>query len=113
MYRKRKRPKADISVDTAKIKEQIKQELVANMQMYNMQMQRWYGHQMVLSPMSIAQALHTPKLKSSCVSADNVGLIDGTAELTMEVHCDDRTCDNRPRKIPYYCLNQSTLVVKQ
>jgi hypothetical protein len=30
-------------------------------------------------------------LKSSCASADNVGLIDGTAELATEVRCDDRT----------------------
>jgi hypothetical protein len=27
-------------------------------------------------------------LKSSCASADNIGLIDGTIELTMEVRCD-------------------------
>jgi translation elongation factor EF-1beta len=32
--------KIDASVDTEKIKEQIKQELVAKMQMQNMQMQR-------------------------------------------------------------------------
>jgi translation elongation factor EF-1beta len=38
MYRKRKRMKTDTSVDTEKIKEQIKQELVAEMQMQNMQM---------------------------------------------------------------------------
>jgi hypothetical protein len=30
-------------------------------------------------------------LKSSCASADNVGLIDDTAELATEVRCDDRT----------------------
>jgi hypothetical protein len=30
-------------------------------------------------------------LKSSCASTDNVGLIDGTAELVTEVRCDDRT----------------------
>jgi hypothetical protein len=24
-----------------------------------------------------------------------------------------RGCDNPPRKIPYYCLNQSTLVTRQ
>jgi hypothetical protein len=30
-------------------------------------------------------------LKSSCASADNVGLIDGTAALVTEVRCDDRT----------------------
>jgi hypothetical protein len=29
--------------------------------------------------------------KSCCVFADNVGLIDGTAELVTEVCCDDRT----------------------
>jgi hypothetical protein len=33
MYRKRKRMKTDASVDTEKIKEQIKQELVAEMRM--------------------------------------------------------------------------------
>jgi hypothetical protein len=36
MYRKSKRTKTDASVDTKKIKEQIKQELVAEMQMQNM-----------------------------------------------------------------------------
>jgi hypothetical protein len=38
MYRKRKRTKTDASVDTEKIKEQIKQELVAQVLMQNMQM---------------------------------------------------------------------------
>jgi hypothetical protein len=38
MYRKRKRTKTDTLVDTEKIKEQIKQELVAEMRMQNMQM---------------------------------------------------------------------------
>jgi hypothetical protein len=38
MYRKRKRTKTDASVDMKKIKEQIKQELVDEMQMQNMQM---------------------------------------------------------------------------
>jgi hypothetical protein len=38
MYRKKKRMKTDTSVDTEKIKEQIKQELVAKMRMQNMQM---------------------------------------------------------------------------
>jgi translation elongation factor EF-1beta len=33
MYRKRKRMKTDTSVDTEKLKEQIKQELVAEMRM--------------------------------------------------------------------------------
>jgi hypothetical protein len=54
MYKKRKRTKTDTSVDM-KIKEQIKQELVAEMQMQNMQMQRWCCHQC-----PIAQALHPP-----------------------------------------------------
>jgi hypothetical protein len=36
MYRKWKRMKTDTSVDTEKIKEQIKQELVAEMQIQNM-----------------------------------------------------------------------------
>jgi hypothetical protein len=39
MYKKRKRMKTDTSIDTEKIKEQIKQELVAEMQM-----QRWCCH---------------------------------------------------------------------
>jgi hypothetical protein len=30
-------------------------------------------------------------LKSSCAFADNVSLIDGTAELVTKVRCDDRT----------------------
>jgi hypothetical protein len=38
MYKKRKRTKIDASVDTEKIKEQIKQELVAEVRMQNMQM---------------------------------------------------------------------------
>jgi translation elongation factor EF-1beta len=43
MYMKRNRTKTDASVDTEKIKEQIKNELVAGMQM-----QRWCCYQMVL-----------------------------------------------------------------
>jgi hypothetical protein len=54
MYRKRKRTKTDTSLDTEKIKKQIKQELVAEMRMQNMQMQRWWCH------CPIAQALHPP-----------------------------------------------------
>jgi hypothetical protein len=38
MYKKRKRMKINASVDTEKIKEQIKQELVAEMQIQNKQM---------------------------------------------------------------------------
>jgi DNA-directed RNA polymerase subunit N (RpoN/RPB10) len=90
MYGKRKRMKTDTSVDTEKIKEQIKQELVAEMWMQNMQMQRWCCHQMVLSPMSNRASPSPATLKSSCASAD-VGLIDGTAELATEVRCDDHT----------------------
>jgi hypothetical protein len=90
MYKKRKRTKIDASVDTEKIKEQIKQELVVEMQMYNMQMQRWCGHQMVLSPVSSRARPSPATLKSSCASADNVGFIDGTAVLATEVRCDDR-----------------------
>jgi hypothetical protein len=82
--------KTDTSVDTEKIKEQIKQELVAEMRMQNMQMQRWGCHQMMLSPMSNCASPSPAKLKSSCASAD-VGLTDGTAELATEVRCDDRT----------------------
>jgi hypothetical protein len=90
MYRKRKRTKTDTSVDTEKIKEQIKQKLVAEMRMQNMQMQRWCCHQMVLSPMSNCASPSPTTLKSSCASTD-VGLIDGTAELATEMRCDDRT----------------------
>jgi hypothetical protein len=42
MYRKR--TKTDTSVDIENIKEQIKQELVAKMQMQNMHVQRWCCH---------------------------------------------------------------------
>jgi hypothetical protein len=73
------------------IKEKIKPELVPEMQMQNMQVQRWYCHQMVLSPMSNRTSPSPATVKSSCASADNVGLIDGTVELATEVRCDDRT----------------------
>jgi hypothetical protein len=46
---------------------------------------------MVLSPMSNHASPSPSTLKKSCASADNVGLIDGTAELATEVRCDDRT----------------------
>jgi hypothetical protein len=75
-----------ISTINKKIKKQIKQELVADMQM-----QRWCCHQMVLSPISDRASPSPATLNSSCASADNVGLIDGTAELVTEVSCDDRT----------------------
>jgi hypothetical protein len=55
MYRKRKRTKTDTSVDTLKIKDEIKQKLVFEMWMQNMQMQRWCCHQC-----PIVQALHPP-----------------------------------------------------
>jgi hypothetical protein len=55
MYRKRKRTKTDALIDTEKIKEQIKQELVAEMRMQNMQIQRWCCHQC-----PNVQALHPP-----------------------------------------------------
>jgi hypothetical protein len=42
---------------------------------------------MVLSPMSNHASSSPATLTSSCASADNVSLIDGTTEL----HCDDRT----------------------
>jgi hypothetical protein len=84
MYRKRKRTKTDTSVDTEKIKEQIKKKLVA-------EMQRWCCHQMVLSPVSNRANPSPTTLKSSCASVDNVGLIDDTAELVMKVRYDDRT----------------------
>jgi hypothetical protein len=58
------------------------------MRMQNMQMQRWCCHQMVLSPMSNHASPSPATLKSRCASAD-VGLIDGTTELAMEVRCDD------------------------
>jgi hypothetical protein len=44
MYMKKKRMKTYTSIDTKKIKEQIKQELVVEMRMQNMQMQRWCCH---------------------------------------------------------------------
>jgi hypothetical protein len=44
MYKKRKRMKTITSVDMEKIKEQIKQELLVEMRMQNMQMQRWCCH---------------------------------------------------------------------
>jgi hypothetical protein len=91
MYRRRKRTKTDASVDTEKIQEQIKQELVAEMWMQNMQTQRWCCHHMVLSPMSNRASPSPATLKSSCASTDNVGLIDGTTELATEVRCDNRT----------------------
>jgi hypothetical protein len=93
MYRKKKRTKTDTLVDMEKIKEQIKQELVAEMWMQNMQMQRWSCHQMVLSPMSNRTRPSPTTLKSSCASA-YVGLLDGTTELATELHCDDRTHDD-------------------
>jgi hypothetical protein len=92
MYRK-KRTKTDTSVDTEKIKEQIKQELVVEMRMQNMQMQRWWCHQMVLSPMSNRASPSPARLKSNCASA-NIGLIGGTTELATEVRCDDRTYED-------------------
>jgi hypothetical protein len=60
MYRERKRTKTDASVDTEKIKEQIKQEMVAEMQMHNMRCRcgvvtRWCCHQC-----PIVQALDPP-----------------------------------------------------
>jgi hypothetical protein len=105
MYKKRKRTKTDASVDTEKINEQIKQELVAEMQMQNMQMQRCCCHQMVLSPMSNRASPSPATLKSSCASADNVSLIDGTAELATEVRCDDRTHEGLISMLtePTYC----------
>jgi hypothetical protein len=42
------------------------------------------GYQVVLSPVSNCACPSPVALKSSCVSADNIGLINGTAEL-MEV----------------------------
>jgi hypothetical protein len=46
---------------------------------------------MVLSPISNRASPSPSTLKSSCASADNVALINGTAELATEVRCDDRT----------------------
>jgi hypothetical protein len=90
MYRKRKRTKTDTSVYTEKIKEQIKQELVVEMRMQNMQMQSWCCHQTVLSPMSNRASPSPATLKRSCAFAD-VGVVDGIAKLVTEVRCDDRT----------------------
>jgi hypothetical protein len=59
MYMKRKRTKTDASVDMEKLKEQIKQELVAEMKMQNILLgcvvTRWCCHQC-----PIMQALHPP-----------------------------------------------------
>jgi hypothetical protein len=79
MYRKRKMTRTDTSVGTENIKEQIKQELVAEMRMQNRQMQRWCCHQMVLSLVSNRASPSPATLKFSCASTANVGLIDGTA----------------------------------
>jgi hypothetical protein len=46
---------------------------------------------MVSSPVSNCTSPSPATLKSSCASIDNVGLIDGIAELAMEVRFDDRT----------------------
>jgi hypothetical protein len=45
----------------------------------------------VLSPVSNRASPSPATLKSIYASADNVCLIDGTAELPTEVRCDDRT----------------------
>jgi hypothetical protein len=50
----------------------------------------------VLSPGGVVTSFNrvSPSLttlKISCLSLDNIGLIDGTTKLTMEVRCDDRT----------------------
>jgi hypothetical protein len=45
----------------------------------------------VLSLVSNRASPSPVTLKSSCASVDNVGLVDGTAELATEVRCDDRT----------------------
>jgi hypothetical protein len=45
----------------------------------------------MLSSMSNRASPSPATLKSSCASADNVALIDGTAELATEVRCDHRT----------------------
>jgi hypothetical protein len=91
MYRKRKRMKTDASVNMKKLKEQIKQEPVVEMQMQNNLLKRLCCHHVVLSLVSNHTSPSPSTLTSGCASADNIGLIDGTAELTMEVCCDDRT----------------------
>jgi hypothetical protein len=48
----------------------------------------------MLLPVSNRASPSPTTLKSSCASADIVGLIDGTAELSREVRCDDRTHEN-------------------
>jgi hypothetical protein len=89
MYRKRKRTRTNASVDKEKIKEEIKQELKAEMQ-NSLLATLGEGYQVVLSPMSNRASRSPATLKRSCASTDNIGFINGTAELT-EVHCDDRT----------------------
>jgi hypothetical protein len=55
--------------------------------------------------MSNRVSLSPTTLKSSCASVDNVGLIDGTAELATEVRCDDRTHEDLIGMLaePTYC----------
>jgi hypothetical protein len=48
------------------------------------------GYQVVLSLVSNSASPSPTALKRSCASAYNIGLINGTTELT-EVHYDDRT----------------------
>jgi hypothetical protein len=57
-----------------------------------------------------------PMLEMTSTSHVGMELLDdnlidpGVVSRSMESW---RRCDNPPRKIPYYCLNQSTLVIKQ
>jgi hypothetical protein len=83
--------KTDTLVDTEKLKEQIKQELVVEMQMQISLLKRLCCHQVVLSPVSNRASPSPSTLTSSYAPVDNIGLIDGTAELTMEVRYDDHT----------------------
>jgi hypothetical protein len=83
MYRKSNRTKTDASINMKKLKEQIKQEPVVEMQMQNNLLKRLCCHHVVLSPVSNHTSPSPATLKSSCASADNIGLIDGTAELTI------------------------------
>jgi hypothetical protein len=45
----------------------------------------------VLSSVSNRTSPSPTTLKSSCASADNLGLIDDTTELATEVRCDNHT----------------------
>jgi hypothetical protein len=84
LYRKRKRASTDSSVDKQQMKEEIKQELKAEMKKDMLDMMA-RGYQVVFALVSNCTSPSPAGLKSSCASADNVGLINDTTELLTEV----------------------------